>query len=230
MACVHAIISDMKPLVLFPCNGNTREALGVVDAINRVEPTWAVLGFIDDNPGGASKRTGGFPILGARDCLAEHPDAYILALPGRADNYWKRLHLIDSLGIERERFATLVHPAANLGPDCSVGPNSLIHAGVVMTAAVTVAGDAVILANTVLSHDVSVGRGTLIGAGVTVAGGVHLQESVYVGAGSRILQDIIIGEHALIGLGSTVIHSVPSRTVVAGNPARMLRCLITTGA
>ncbi|MCF6283857.1 MAG: acetyltransferase [Candidatus Hydrogenedentes bacterium] len=212
----------MKSLILFPCNGNAREAVGVVEAINCIEPAWSILGFVDDDPS-APSRQHGYPILGTRACLADYPDARILAVPGRPDNYWGRLSIIDALGIDPKRFATLVHPAAHVGPRCTLGPNTLIHAGVALTASVHMEGDVVILPNSVLSHDVFIGRGTLVGSNVSIAGGVHVKSCAYVGSGARLLQDIIIGEQALIGLGSTVIHSVPPHTVVAGNPARLLR-------
>jgi carbonic anhydrase/acetyltransferase-like protein (isoleucine patch superfamily) len=34
---------------------------------------------------------------------------------------------------------------------------------------------------------------------------------------------VIIGENALVGAGSVVTSDVPPRTVVAGNPARVIR-------
>jgi acetyltransferase-like isoleucine patch superfamily enzyme len=34
---------------------------------------------------------------------------------------------------------------------------------------------------------------------------------------------IVIGESAIVGAGSVVTHDVPARTIVAGNPARILR-------
>lgn len=217
----------MKPLILFPCNGNTREAVSVVEAINRVTPTWELLGFSDDNPALQGTTQMGYPVCGTRDVLQAHPEAYVLAAPGRPDNYWRRLAPIEELGVSAARWATLVHPDAQIGAGCTVGNNVLIQAGVVLTASVEVADHVAILPNTVLSHDVSVGRGTLIGAGVVIAGGVRLQQSAYVGSGSRLLQEIIIGEFSLVGLGATVIFSVPPHTVVAGNPARMLRCVLT---
>jgi len=220
------MIRCMKDLILFPCNGNAREAVGVVEAINRAAPTWNILGYVDDGPASAQSRQTAHPILGTRDRLADYPDAYVLAVPGRPDNFWQRLDIIDGLGLAPERFATLIHPAAHIGSECTVGRNVLIHAGVVLTASVTIEGDVAVLPNTVLSHDVRIGRGALVGSNVTAAGGVHVQSCAYIGSGTRLLQEIIIGEHALIGMGSTVIHSVPSKTVVAGNPARMLRCLI----
>ena len=44
-----------------------------------------------------------------------------------------------------------------------------------------------------------------------------------IGSGSTILCGIEIGEHAVVGAGSVVTSNVPPRTIVAGNPARVLR-------
>jgi acetyltransferase-like isoleucine patch superfamily enzyme len=44
-----------------------------------------------------------------------------------------------------------------------------------------------------------------------------------IGSGSTILCGVEIGEGALVGAGSVVTKDVPARTVVAGNPARILR-------
>ena len=44
-----------------------------------------------------------------------------------------------------------------------------------------------------------------------------------IGSGSTILCGIEIGEGAIVGAGSVVTKNVPPRTVVAGNPARVLR-------
>lgn len=44
-----------------------------------------------------------------------------------------------------------------------------------------------------------------------------------IGSGSTILCGITIGEGATVGAGSVVTKDVPAGTVVAGNPARVLR-------
>lgn len=46
-----------------------------------------------------------------------------------------------------------------------------------------------------------------------------------VGTGCTILCGVTIGEFAIIGAGSVVTRNVPSKTIVAGNPARILRRL-----
>lgn len=44
-----------------------------------------------------------------------------------------------------------------------------------------------------------------------------------IGSGSTILSQVTIGENAIVGAGSTVTKDVPQNTIVAGNPARLLR-------
>ena len=44
-----------------------------------------------------------------------------------------------------------------------------------------------------------------------------------IGSGSTILSGIEVGEDAIVGAGSVVTRSVPAGTIVAGNPARVLR-------
>ena len=46
-----------------------------------------------------------------------------------------------------------------------------------------------------------------------------------IGSGATILANLVIGENAIVGAGSVVTHDVPSNTIVAGNPARVLRSI-----
>jgi acetyltransferase-like isoleucine patch superfamily enzyme len=46
-----------------------------------------------------------------------------------------------------------------------------------------------------------------------------------IGTSCTILCGVTIGEFSIVGAGSVVTHDVPSNTVVAGNPARILKKL-----
>lgn len=71
---------------------------------------------------------------------------------------------------------------------------------------------------TILTHDASTnkaGLGTKIGL-------VRIGDNCFVGAGSTILCGVNIGDNVIIGAGSVVTKSIPSNSVVAGNPARVI--------
>jgi len=44
-----------------------------------------------------------------------------------------------------------------------------------------------------------------------------------IGSGSTILSRVTIGENAIVGAGSVVTRDVPANSIVAGNPARVIR-------
>jgi len=54
---------------------------------------------------------------------------------------------------------------------------------------------------------------------------VQIEEDAWIGANSIILRGVTIGKAAVVGAGSVVTQDVPPFTVVAGNPARIIRKL-----
>jgi acetyltransferase-like isoleucine patch superfamily enzyme len=55
-----------------------------------------------------------------------------------------------------------------------------------------------------------------------------VRKGASIGSGSTILANITIGENALVGAGSVVTKDVPANSIVAGNPARVLRYIDQT--
>lgn len=214
----------MKNLLLFPFNGNAREAASVVEAINRQQKTWLLLGFIDDDPKKHGLRFGGYPVLGGREQLMHHnKDTFVLAVPGRPETFNQRQALIASLELKPEQFASIIHPSVSIGIGCTIGVNTLLMANVVLTAAVSIGQSVVILPNTVISHESTVSDYCLIGSNVTISGSVTIGKNSYLGSGVRIIHEAQIGEKSLIGLGAVVIRHVTPGSVVAGNPAKIIR-------
>ena len=51
----------------------------------------------------------------------------------------------------------------------------------------------------------------------------RVKRGASIGSGSTILSNVVIGEQAMVGAGSVVTRDVPPNSVVAGNPAKVLR-------
>jgi acetyltransferase-like isoleucine patch superfamily enzyme len=52
-----------------------------------------------------------------------------------------------------------------------------------------------------------------------------VKQGASIGSNSTILCNVTIGEHAIVGAGSVVTKDVPPNTIVAGNPARVIRAI-----
>ena len=52
---------------------------------------------------------------------------------------------------------------------------------------------------------------------------ITIGDNVWIGGGAIVLPGVTICEDAVVGAGSVVTKDVPARTVVAGNPARVIR-------
>jgi tetrahydrodipicolinate N-acetyltransferase len=51
---------------------------------------------------------------------------------------------------------------------------------------------------------------------------VEIGNNVWVGTGATVLPGVRVEDGAVVGAGSVVTHQVPARTVVAGNPAKVI--------
>jgi sugar O-acyltransferase (sialic acid O-acetyltransferase NeuD family) len=206
-------MKEAQPLLIFPYNGNGIEALDCIGS------TYRVVGFVDDTAEKRGIDSNGYSVFD-RDAFMQFPDAYVLAVPGSPASYQSRMETIRSLGIPKERFASVIHPAARVSPLATLGHNVLIMAGVVITSNAMIGSHVCILPNTVIHHDVEVGDWSLVGSNVTIAGSTVIEENCYIGSGSNIMNGLRIGSGALVGLGSNVIGNVSTGVRVVGNPAR----------
>lgn len=205
----------MTQIIFFPHNGNSLEA---IYCLNK---TQKLLGFIDDDKQKQGMTLHGYKIFN-RKIIKSNAKAKILAVPGSPSTYKERRKIINSLGIQPERYISLVHPRATVSPLAKIGDNVLIMAGVVVTSNAVIGNNVCVLPNSVIHHDVKIGDYTLIGSNVTIAGRVTIGENCYVGSGSSIINDVEIGDNVLIGMATNVICSVKKNTRVVGNPARYI--------
>jgi acetyltransferase-like isoleucine patch superfamily enzyme len=56
---------------------------------------------------------------------------------------------------------------------------------------------------------------------------IHVGSDCWIGGNAIILPGVIIGQGSTVGAGSVVTKNVPDFTVVAGNPARIIRKIET---
>lgn len=81
----------------------------------------------------------------------------------------------------------------------------------------------VLHAKTIIGERVIIGQGVTVGRKLDPEGVPVIGSDVYISAGSRVLGDIVVGDNVIIGANSVVVSDIPSNSIVAGAPARVVR-------
>lgn len=128
---------------------------------------------------------------------------------------------------------TYVHPLASLIGDVIVGPGCFIAPGASLRGdfgRIVVEGDSSIQDSVTVhassNRDTVIGRGATIGHGAVIHG-CTIGENALIGIGAVILDDAEIGAESLVAALAMVKSDtiVPPRSLVAGNPAKVVRAL-----
>jgi acetyltransferase-like isoleucine patch superfamily enzyme len=112
---------------------------------------------------------------------------------------------------------------ATIGKNCKISSHTFICEGVHIE-------DNVFVGHNVTFINDRLPRATNLDGSIQTEADWKLEETFVkkgasIGSSSTIMCGITIGENSLIGAGSVVTKDVPANTVVAGNPAKVIRTL-----
>lgn len=110
---------------------------------------------------------------------------------------------------------------AKIGKRCKISSHTFICEGVTIEDNVFV-GHGVMFINDIYPRATAAGGGLQTEADWKVEQTL-VKKGASIGSGATILARVTIGENAIVGAGSVVTRDVPADTIVAGNPARVLR-------
>jgi acetyltransferase-like isoleucine patch superfamily enzyme len=159
--------------------------------------------------------------------------------PGERDALTRRIAPDVKLGKNVRMYAFVNLYGCEIGDDTSVGTFVEVQKGVRIGARCKIQSHTFICEGVTIEDEVFVGHnvnfindnyprattesGQLQGTQDWAVLPTRVGRRASIGTGSVILGRITIGEGAIVGAGSVVTHDVPPDTIVAGNPARVLR-------
>ena len=218
----HGVRVSLRKVAIIGAGGFGREVLDIFDAINAVEPTYDVVGFIVDpeygSPGtvvNAKLILGGFEWLAGRQ-----NDVELICAVGAPELRLRMVQRAYSLGA---RFCSVRHPTVVASQWLSVGVGSILAAACVLTNQIRIGSHVQVNLDCTIGHDCTLDNFVTVAPGVHISGNVTIGEGAFVGTGANLLERVKIGRWAVVGAGSTVRDEVPPNSVVVGLPARVIK-------
>lgn len=207
---------EIKPLLLL---GTRTFAEEMADVISDV-PGFRVAGFVENmDRHRCDQLISGLPIHWIDDLAplaATHWAVGALSTTHRG-------RFIDQAAALGMRFATVVHPSANLSGRVTLGEGCFINRGVLIAGFTQLGRHVLINRGAIIGHHTSIGDLCTIQPGANVAGACEIGRRVYIGMSACVIDHVKVGEQAVLGAGAVAIADVPPRTLSVGVPAKVVK-------
>lgn len=207
----------MKKLVIIGVGGFGREVAWLVERINKVKPTWQLIGFVDDNEELHGITVDGYKVLGSCDYLI-NTNIYGICAIGSSKTRKKVIQKLNGV-----KFATLIDPDAIISKRVLIKEGVIICAGTIITVDIEIGCHVIINLDCTIGHDAVLNDYVTLYPSVNISGNTVLEECVEVGTGTQIIQGIKVEHSAIIGAGAVVIKDIPANCTAVGNPARVIK-------
>jgi len=207
-----------QPIVLLAASGLARAVAAAVEAVG----TQRIVGVLDDNPEVHGSALAGVSIVGSISDAAKISGVQFVVCAGGGAARISIVRRLTRLGIGDDRFASILHPSAQIPSSCRIGRGSIALGNVVLTADVTVGSHVVLMPQVVLTHDDDVADFATICAGAVLGGNVSVGSAAYVGMSASVRQGVHVGIGSTLGMGSVLLTDLPDGQVWVGVPAAPL--------
>ncbi len=214
-----------KKIIIIGAGGTSRDILDTINDINEHngKAIFKCLGFLDDDHSLHGKKILGTSVLGSIDKGKEHPNCLFVLGIGHVKNIFVKEDLMKRLGASLERFATIIHPTADVSKTAKIGKGSVLLRGVVVMSRVVIRNHVVVHPQAVISHDAQIGDLSFIAPGASVGGSVKVGKNCFIGSNSASREYISIGDYSIIGMGSVILEDVPKESVYVGIPGKFVK-------
>lgn len=208
----------MKDIVIIGAGGFGREVLQWIKDINKVKPTWNIVGFLDDNLNALDGFVCDYKVVGTiQDWQPKESERFVMAV---ANPKTKQV-IAENMKAKGAIFTSLIHPTAQISDISQIGEGLVMYPNSVITVNTRI-GDFVSFLSSGMGHDGEIGDYSTISSYCDITGGVKLGKRVFLGSHVTIIPQRKIGDDVYIAAGSVVVTNIKDGTRVFGNPAKKM--------
>ncbi len=207
-------------LGIYGAGGLGREVLVLARQINRSEPRWQDMVFIDDSASTATLKDK--PVFTLAEIQNRYSAGDIEIAIAVGEPAVRRI-LRTKVANAGFRLATLVHPSVILSEDTTLGEGAIICCQNFLSCDVQIGRNVLMQPCASIGHDSVIGDDSVISTYVCIAGGCRIGDEAYIGLQVAVREKGQIGSRSIIGMSSSVVRDIPDDVIALGNPARVVK-------
>ncbi|MBQ7707440.1 MAG: acetyltransferase [Lachnospiraceae bacterium] len=212
----------MKEIVILGAGDFGKEVVWLIEEINKKNPTYIILGYLDDDENKIGKVFNGYECLGPINYLTElnkNHNACAVIANQNGDLRKKFVEMFPGFN----DWETLIHPSVNISDTSKVGKGCVICAGNNISVNTVIGDQCLFNISVTMGHDCVVGDYVSIMSGSCICGHVTIKNGAYLATNSTVVPGMKVGDHAKVGAGSVVIRNVKDNITVMGVPAKIFK-------
>ena len=211
----------LKNLIIIGASGFGREVAWLVERINKVDPTWNLIGFIDDADEIQGKSINGYAVLGKTEDVSKF-DAYFVCAVGSAKIREQIINRITEIKKDIQ-FATLIDPSVEMSELINIGEGTIICAHSILTVNIEVGKHVIINLDCTVGHDAVLQDYVTLYPSVNVSGITNIGHCSELGTGVQIIQAKMVGNYSIVGAGAVIVKDIPDKCTAVGSPAKPIK-------
>jgi len=211
----------MKDILIYGFGGFGHEVACVINHINKVEPTWNIIGYIDDGvPVGTSCAYG--EVLGNVDYLNAIKTPIDVAIAVGSPKYLKEIP--QKITNPNVSYPNVIAPNVFYFDKNAVkfGKGNIITFGCRMSCDITLGDFNILDGNISLGHNVVIGNYNMMFPEVRISGQTTVGDQNFFGARTFVAQCLKIGNNNRFGAGSYVLRKIKDDGLYMGNPVKKM--------
>ncbi len=212
----------MKDLIIFGASGFGREVAWAVERLNKAEPTWNLLGFMDDNDEIQNSLINGYKVLGKSSDVRHYPEAYFVCAVGASRVRERIVNKLKSINPDI-KFGTVIDPTVEMSNLVTVGEGTIICAHTIITVNIEIGSHVIINLDCTVGHDAILKDFVTLYPSVNVSGITNIGHAVELGTGMQIIQGKTVGDYSIVGAGAVVVKDIPEKCTAVGSPAKPIK-------
>lgn len=212
----------MEKLVIVGAGGFGREVEWLIKRINKINPTYEVIGYADDEKA-IGEEIGYSKVICTTDELSTtEEDLNVTIAIGNAK---VRKMLAEKLSTNTHlKFPNLIDPSVIYDDEeIMLGKGNIICASTIMTVSIKIGNFNIINLDCTIGHDDVLNNYITIYPSVNVSGNVIVNDCTEIGTGTQIIQGLSVNSNTIIGASAAVVKSIEESGTYVGVPVKKIK-------